>query len=168
MADESNMAQQPGQATGQNTGAAQDAQAVAAGGNGNGNGAAGGRNMTAQTSGQRSGDHDEPALLPPVDVVEDAGGITLFADLPGVSKENLSLQLERDRLTIEGRVALDMPQEMQSNFAEVRLERYRRVFALSKELDGEQTSAELKNGVLKLRIPKAQHAQPRKIAINVA
>ncbi|WP_325170208.1 Hsp20/alpha crystallin family protein [Noviherbaspirillum pedocola] len=123
--------------------------------------------MQAPPSSQNRAEQEEPALLPPVDVIEDAGGITLYADLPGVPKENLSLQLERDRLTIEGRVALDMPQEIQSNFAEVRLGRYRRVFALSKELDGEQTSAELKNGVLKLRIPKAQHAQPRKIAINV-
>ena len=119
-------------------------------------------NMATQTG------QDEPALLPPVDVIEDTAGITLYADLPGVSRENLTLQLERDRLTVEGRVALDLPQDMQPNFAEVRLERYRRVFALSNELDGEQTSAELKNGVLKLRIPKAQHAQPRKIAINVA
>lgn len=164
MEDENNVAKPAGQQTGQDTGTAQAAGAVPAGSNP----APGGANVPAETSGQRGNDQDEPALLPPVDVIEDAGGITLYADLPGVPKENLSLQLERDRLTIEGRVALDMPQGMQSNFAEVRLERYRRVFALSKELDGEQTSAEIKNGVLKLRIPKAQHAQPRKIAINVA
>jgi HSP20 family protein len=116
---------------------------------------------------QGSGQAEEGALLPAVDVIEDAGGITLYADLPGVPKENLRLHLERDSLTIEGVVGLDVPQGMQSNLAELRLPRYRRVFTLSRELDGEQTSAELKNGVLKLRIPKAQHAQPRKIAINV-
>lgn len=164
MGDESNMADTSQQSTGQDTSAAQGGNAVTSGGG----------NAPAQTGGaqgrslQSAGDEgEEAALLPPVDVVEDAGGITLYADLPGVPKENLSLHLERDRLTIEGRVALDIPQDMQSNFAEVRLSRYRRVFALSKELDGEQTNAELKNGVLKLRIPKAQHAQPRKIAINV-
>lgn len=163
MGDESNMATPAGQDTGQNTSAAQDGSVVAAGSNA----APGTGNVPAEASGQGGAGQEEPALVPPVDVIEDAGGITLYADLPGVPKENLSLQLERDRLTIEGRVVLDIPQEMQSNFAEVRLERYRRVFALSNELDGEQTSAELKNGVLKLRIPKAQHAQPRKIAINV-
>jgi len=115
----------------------------------------------------RGGQEEEGAVMPPVDVVEDAGGITLYADLPGVPKENLTLHLERDSLTIEGAVALDVPQGMQSNLAELRLPRYRRVFTLSRELDGEQTTAELKNGVLTLRIPKAQHAQPRKIAINV-
>lgn len=109
----------------------------------------------------------QAALLPPVDVIEDAGGITLFADLPGVSKDNLNLQLETDSLTIEGQVMLDTPQEMQSSYVEVQVPRYRRVFTLSKELDGEQASAEFRNGVLKLRIPKAAHAQARKIQISV-
>lgn len=110
----------------------------------------------------------ESALLPPVDVIEDSGGITLLADLPGVTKDNLKLQLETDSLTIEGELALNIPQDMESGYAEVKVPRYRRTFTLSKELDGEQTTAEFKNGVLKLRIPKAAHAQPRKIQINVA
>ncbi|OGB25712.1 MAG: heat-shock protein [Burkholderiales bacterium RIFCSPLOWO2_02_FULL_57_36] len=109
----------------------------------------------------------EAALLPLVDVIEDAGGITLFADLPGVSKDKLKLQLETDSLTIEGDVELNLPQDMESSYAEVKVPRYRRIFTLSKDLDGEKTSAELSNGVLKLRIPKAAHAQPRKIQINV-
>jgi len=110
----------------------------------------------------------EPALLPPVDVIEDASGITLFADLPGVPKDKLNLQLQSDSLTIEGEVALETPEGMESGFAEVRLPRYRRVFTLSKELDSEKASAEFKNGLLKLRIPKAEHVQPRKIDIKVA
>jgi HSP20 family protein len=110
----------------------------------------------------------EAALLPPVDVVEDASGIILLADLPGVSKDKLNLRLEADSLTIEGEVALSMPQGMESSHAEVRLPRYRRTFTLSKELDGEKASAEFKNGLLKLRIPKAEHAQARKIEINVS
>ncbi|MGE5650885.1 MAG: Hsp20/alpha crystallin family protein [Bacillota bacterium] len=111
---------------------------------------------------------NEAALLPPVDVVEDASGITLYADLPGVPKDKLSLQLEADSLTIEGEVALGTPEGMESSHAEVRLPRYRRVFTLSKELDSEKAAAEFKNGVLKLRIPKAEHAQPRKIDIKVS
>ena len=110
----------------------------------------------------------ESALLPPVDVVEDAGGITLYADLPGVPKDKLSLQMEADSLTIEGEVALSTPQGMDANHVEVRLPRYRRTFTLSKELDSEKATAEFKHGVLKLRIPKAEHAQPRKIQINVS
>jgi HSP20 family protein len=107
------------------------------------------------------------ALLPPVDVVEDSTGITLFADLPGVPKDKLSLKVEADTLTIEGEVGLAMPEGMEASHAEVGLPRYRRVFTLSKELDSEKVAAELKNGVLRLRIPKAEHAKPRKIDIAV-
>ncbi|WP_194715683.1 Hsp20/alpha crystallin family protein [Noviherbaspirillum soli] len=127
----------------------------------------GGQQAVQQTGGRQK-EGQERALLPPVDVVEDGNGITLYADLPGVSRENLSLHLETDSLTIEGKVALDVPQDMQSSHADVTLPRYRRVFTLSKELDAEQASAELKNGVLTLRIPKAQHAQPRRIEVKVA
>lgn len=125
-------------------------------------------NTNVSTRQTESSKRPEPALLPPIDVIEDATGITLFADLPGVPKEKLSLQIEVDSLSIEGEVALNMPQDMEASLAEVRLPRYRRVFNLSKELDAEKASAEFNNGVLKLRIPKAEHAQPRKIEIKVA
>lgn len=110
----------------------------------------------------------EATLLPPVDVIEDAAGITLYADLPGVAKDKLHLQVETDTLTIEGEMHLETPAGMESTHAEVGLPRYRRVFTLSKELDTEKVAAEFANGVLKLRIPKAAHAQPRRIEIQVA
>lgn len=109
----------------------------------------------------------EAGLFPPVNVVEDANGITLYADLPGVPKDKLGLQVEADTLTIEGEVSFAMPEGMESLHAEVSLPRYRRVFTLSKELDTEKVAAEFVNGVLTLRIPKAAHAQPRKIEIRV-
>jgi len=110
---------------------------------------------------------DEAALLPPVDVVEDASGITLYADLPGVPKEKLSLHVEADTLTIEGEIDLEMPGGMEASHAEVSLPRYRRVFTLSKELDASKVSAEFSNGVLRLAIPKAEHAQPRKVQVKI-
>jgi HSP20 family molecular chaperone IbpA len=55
---------------------------------------------------------------------------------------------------------------MAPSYAEVNLSRYRRVFTLSKELDPANVSAELNNGVLTLRIPKAEHAQPRRIEVR--
>jgi HSP20 family protein len=109
----------------------------------------------------------EAALLPPVDVVEDASGITLFADLPGVPRDKLHLQVDADTLTLEGEIQLDVPEGMESTHAEVALPRYRRVFTLSKELDSGKVEAEFNQGVLKLRIPKAEHAQPRKVEIKV-
>ena len=110
---------------------------------------------------------EEAALLPPVDVIENASGITLIADLPGVPKDGLSVDIEADTLTIAGETAVAMPQGMAATHAEVTLPRYRRVFTLSKELDPEKLSAELKNGVLTLHIGKAAHAQPRKVEIKV-
>ena len=110
---------------------------------------------------------EEATLLPPVNVVEDSSGITLTADMPGVPKDALLLQIEADTLTIEGEVRLGVPEGMEASHAEVSLPRYRRVFTLSKELDAEKVGAEFVNGVLTLRIPKAEFAQPRRIQINV-
>jgi HSP20 family molecular chaperone IbpA len=109
----------------------------------------------------------EATLMPPVNVFEDAAGITLYADLPGVPRDRLNLQVEADTLTIEGEVSLDTPEGREATLAEIGLPRYRRAFTLSKELDSEKVSAELRNGVLKLRIPKAEHAQPRRIEVKV-
>jgi HSP20 family protein len=109
---------------------------------------------------------DEPALWPPVDVIEDTSGITLYADLPGVPKDKLNLRVEGEQLSIEGEIALALPQGVQSQHAEVRLQRYRRAFTLSKELDADKVNAEFAQGLLRVRIPKAEHAQPRKIAVQ--
>ena len=111
---------------------------------------------------------NDAALMPPVDVIEDSAGITLRADLPGVPKEKLKLQVEAGTLTIEGEVSIAMPEGMEATYAEVSVPRFRRVFTLSKELDTDKVSAEFKHGVLSLRIPKAEHAQPRRIDIKVS
>ena len=108
------------------------------------------------------------ALLPPVDVVEDGTGITLYADLPGVPRDKLALRIEGDQLTIEGDIELAVANGVESSHAEVTLPRYRRAFTLSKELDAGKVSAELAQGVLRVRIPKAEHAQPRRIDVSVA
>ena len=110
----------------------------------------------------------DAALLPPVDVFENSTGITLRTDLPGVPKDKLTLQVEAGTLTIEGEVSIPTPEGMQATYAEVDVPRFRRVFTLSKELDTAKVSAEFKHGVLSIRIPKAEHAQPRRIDISVS
>ena len=116
---------------------------------------------------KQSAQRGDTALIPPVDVIEDNTGITLRADLPGVPKDKLSLQVEADTLTIVGEVSLPTPEGMEASYAEVGVPRFRRAFTLSKELDTARVSADFKHGVLTLRIPKVEHAQPRKIQINV-
>jgi len=120
----------------------------------------------ARTSSEANAPHDTRALLPRVDVLEDSAGITLLADLPGVSKDKLELKVEGDTLLIEGGVGTPMPQQMQSVYAEIRVPRYRRAFTLSRELDTARIEASMKDGVLNLRIPKQAHAMPRRIAVS--
>lgn len=120
-----------------------------------------------QTQADTSPGRDEPALLPPVDVIEDAAGITLYADLPGVPKDRLNVRVEGETLWIEADLVLALPQDMQASHAEVQRTHYRRAFTLSRELEPAKVSAELGQGVLRLRIPKAEHAPPRRIAVQV-
>ena len=105
-------------------------------------------------------------VSPAVDIFEDAGGITLLADMPGVSKERLDVKLDGDNLSVEGSVELDAPAEMRALWAEVNVPRFRRTFTLSRELDAGRIDANLKDGVLTLRIPKQAYAQPRRIAVT--
>lgn len=122
--------------------------------------------MDQKEAAQRESGENQIALLPPVDVIEDAAGITLLADLPGVSKETLSVEVEAQTLTIEGRIALSNPEGMDAVHAEVRVPRFRRTFTLSNELDTGKLQAELRQGVLTLKIPKAEHAKPRRISVR--
>ncbi len=102
-----------------------------------------------------------------MDVLEDASGITLYADLPGVPKDRLNLRVEGETLFIDAEIVLALPQDMQASHAEVQRTRYRRAFTLSRELDPAKVTADLNQGVLRLRIPKAEHAQPRRIEVQV-
>lgn len=113
-------------------------------------------------------EREEPALLPLVDVIEDPTGITLYADLPGVPKERLNVRVEAETLMIEAELVLALPEGMEARHAEVQRKRYRRAFKLSRELDPDKVAAELSQGVLRLRIPKYAHAQPRRIEVRVA
>ncbi|MCA2959498.1 MAG: Hsp20/alpha crystallin family protein [Silvanigrellales bacterium] len=108
------------------------------------------------------------ALLPAVDIQEDESGIFLHADMPGVPKEGLAIELEGDVLSIEGEIQLDIPPKLATLYNEVHGRRYARSFTLSKELDATRIQATLEQGVLKLHIPKAEALKPRKIEVRVA
>jgi HSP20 family molecular chaperone IbpA len=115
----------------------------------------------------RSNDaQSQRAVLPAVDVFEDPTGITLLADMPGVPKDRLEVKVEADTLSIEGEVVAHTPEGLEAVYAELRVPRYRRTFTLSRELDTSKVEANLKDGVLTLRIPKQAHAQPRRIEVR--
>ena len=107
------------------------------------------------------------ALAPAVDIYENAQGITAQADMPGVSRDGLSIQADRNSLVIEGNAVIDVPAAMEAIHADVQATRYRRSFALSGELDAERIEATLKDGVLTLRIPKRAEFRPRKVEVHV-
>lgn len=110
---------------------------------------------------------DTLVMTPRVDVLEDDTGITLLADMPGVSRSALDIKVENGSLSIEGTVSAVTPEAMEATYAEVRTPRYRRTFTLSRELDASKIEAQMQDGVLKLRIPKNEQAQPRRITVNV-
>ncbi len=109
----------------------------------------------------------ELTLLPAVDIFEDPHQITVQAEMPGVSKEQLNIQADRDELVIEGDIHIDMPAGMAAVYADLHSTRYRRSFVLSGELDTERIDASLKDGVLTVRIPKRVEFRTRKIKVNV-
>ena len=110
----------------------------------------------------------ETVLRPPVDIFEDGEGITLVADMPGVSKGRLNIRVDKDTLLVEGDAAIEMPEGMDALYADVRSTRYRRSFALSSELDTDGIDASVKDGVLSVRIPKRAEVRPRRIEVRTA
>ncbi len=107
----------------------------------------------------------ERFLSPPVDIYETADGLTVVADLPGVSKENVDVRVENGVLTIAGKVTHMSPGY--SLYKEFELLNFYRQFELSDLVDQSRISANLKHGVLSVHLPKAEQAKPRQISINI-
>ncbi len=112
-------------------------------------------------------DAAQPHVIPPVDVFEDEAAITLLADLPGVPREQLQVRVDGDSLVVEATAATAGPENMELVYGEARLPTYRRQFTLSRELDASRIDAQLRDGVLRLTIPKAEEAKPRRIQVQV-
>jgi HSP20 family molecular chaperone IbpA len=124
--------------------------------------------MTEQTNQSITNKTTELATLRPlVTIIEEENGFTLTAELPGVPKENVQVNVENNVLSLEGEIRLSTPEQMESTHAEVSTAKYKRAFTLSRELDPSKIEASQRDGVLTLRIPKAEHAQPRKIEVQV-
>lgn len=103
-------------------------------------------------------------LVPSVDIFESDETLTLVADMPGVGKEGLDINLEKGVLTLNGTV--EMEEHGKPLLREFSSANYYRQFRLSEYIDAEQTTAELENGVLTLTIPKAESAKPKRIEVR--
>ncbi|MDT8448311.1 MAG: Hsp20/alpha crystallin family protein [bacterium] len=100
---------------------------------------------------------------PKTDLVQTAEGYELWMDLPGVPKENLSIEVAQNRLIVVGQ---PKPREGQPVHAEYGVGPFERSFRLGETISKEEIQAELKNGVLKLRLPKSQAALPVEITVH--
>jgi HSP20 family molecular chaperone IbpA len=106
------------------------------------------------------------ALRPAVDIYETGDGIVLQVDMPGVSKERLSLRVEGTNLLVEGSIGIAPQEKMTALYADVRSTVYRRSFALSSELETDTIDANLKDGLLTVRIPKRAELRARRIEVK--
>jgi HSP20 family molecular chaperone IbpA len=109
---------------------------------------------------------DERTYIPAVDILEDANSVQLLADMPGVSKDNLDIQIEKDTLQIHGKRPRAFDRE--GTYAEMPARDYYRAFTLGEDIDRENIAASISNGVLKIVLHKSERAKPRKIQIQYA
>lgn len=108
----------------------------------------------------------EKLYTPTTDIYETPEQLLLLADMPGVKQDGVDITLEQNILTICGHIdEPDFP-GYDLTYAEYGIGSYRRVFALSNEIDRDGIQASVKNGVLKLVLPKSKRAVPRKIAVQ--
>lgn len=109
-----------------------------------------------------------PGLVftPNVDIFETDKELVLLADMPGVKAEDLSIDLRDDTLTLSGNVQPDQYPGENEIFKEYEVGKYYRQFSLSEIIDQTKIDAQLKDGVLRLTMPKVEKATPRKIAVQ--
>ncbi|MDR5753026.1 MULTISPECIES: Hsp20/alpha crystallin family protein [unclassified Caballeronia] len=117
----------------------------------------------------RRGDEQSPRrikLAPPVDVFENSQGVTLWADLPGVTKDRLDVKVHDGNLYIEAEAVVPTPAGLRLQHAEIRQPHFARAFSLGADFDASKIDANLKDGVLKLTIPRRDEARPRRIEVR--
>ena len=107
----------------------------------------------------------EKYIKPAVNIIETEEGLTLTADIPGASKDNLDVNVVKGILTISAPVSWNMPGK--PTYTEFEMAPYYRQFTIPESLDHEKAAADLTHGILTLRVPKAEAAKPRKIEIKV-
>ena len=105
-----------------------------------------------------------PKVAPVVDIYENEDEILLYADMPGVTKDNVTINVDNGKLEISG--ARHLQTKGTGNWQEFTDVEYRRVFAVPQSIDVSKVNAELKEGVLRLHLPKAEAAKPRTIKIS--
>jgi HSP20 family protein len=105
-------------------------------------------------------------FLPVTDIFETDQALTVILEMPGVDRDKVDIHVENNVLTIEGRVDFTKYQGLQPLYTEYNVGDYARSFQLSSTINQERITADLKDGVVTLVLPKAEKAKPRKIKVN--
>ena len=103
---------------------------------------------------------------PNVDILEKDDDLTLLADMPGITAQDIDISFENGVLTLHARVQNRQPENAEYLWREYGVGDFYRTFQVSEEIDSSRISGEYKNGVLTLHLPKAERAKPRKIAVK--
>jgi len=111
---------------------------------------------------------DSPTVVPAVDIVETEAGVLLVADLPGCDESSVEIAIKDRVLTVRGRPQADAPEGLDLAAAEHPPATFERTFTVSEIIDTEHIQATVRDGVLRLTLPKAEAARPRKIDIKTA
>jgi HSP20 family protein len=109
-----------------------------------------------------------PVYVPRTDIFETDDGLVILADMPGVSADGVDITLERNVLTIRGRTEDDPPQGFSPVYLEYQPGDYERVFTVSEDIEAERIEAGVKDGVLRLFLPKAGPAQTKRIQVRAS
>ncbi len=105
-------------------------------------------------------------FVPAVDIFETDDALTVIMEMPGVKKDNVTIDVEEDVLRVEGQIDFANYRELDPVYTEYNVGHYSRGFTLSGKIDRESISARLEDGVLTLTLPKAREAMPRRIAVT--
>jgi len=103
---------------------------------------------------------------PPVDIFDTGEGVKLILEMPGVSRDDVELELERRVLTIRGRGRATSPEDYRRVYTEYGEGDYQRVFTLSEDIDEGAIGAEMSQGVLTLTLPRAEATKPKRIEVK--
>jgi HSP20 family molecular chaperone IbpA len=126
------------------------------------------KSLAKTESGQVAKERVRETLVPPVDVFEEKDNVTLIADLPGVGKDALDLQIDKDIMKIHGKIQKTMDKDTGGYYTEFPEKDYYRAFTVGEEIDRDKINASINNGVLKVVLPKRERAKPKKIEIKVS
>jgi HSP20 family molecular chaperone IbpA len=107
-----------------------------------------------------------PVFVPAVDIFESEAEITLLADMPGVASENVSIDLHENQLTVSGEIEPLTSEKEEYLLQEFETGTFHRQFTLSDRIDQNAITATVKDGVLRLVLPKAEKAKPRKVEVK--